>query len=107
MSAYHCLLHTCILVRSQHLCSTLCPCWGALNALSKMIDCLLYWLQHLTYVCPGAKRRSRASMLQVNWMEAESFKSSCCRRRRMDEDCMTSNKTGAAERRRHVVRCRR
>ena len=50
MSAYHCLLHTCILLRSQHLCSTRCPCWGALNAISKMIDCLLYCLHRLTCI---------------------------------------------------------
>ena len=51
MSTYHSLLHTCILVRSQHLCSTRCPCWGALNVLPKMIDCLFFYcLHHLTCV---------------------------------------------------------
>ena len=51
-------------------------------------------------------------MLYLTWMEAESCKSSCCRRGGMDEDWMTSSKTNyvhgqrfdAAERRRHVVR---
>ena len=48
-------------------------------------------------------------MLHLTWMEAESCKSSCCRRGRMDEDWVTSSKTNmylgsgfnAAERRRH------
>ena len=39
------------------------------------------------------RRRSRASVLRVTWMEAEPCKSSCCRRRGMDGDWMTSNKT--------------
>ena len=32
-------------------------------------------------------------MLHLTWMEAESCKSSCCRRGRMDEDWVTSSKT--------------
>ena len=32
-------------------------------------------------------------MLYLTWMEAESCKSSCCRRGGMDEDWMTSSKT--------------
>ena len=55
------------------------------------------------------RRRIRASVLHLTWMEAESCKSSCCRRGRMDEDWVTSSKTNiylgqrfdAAERRRH------
>ena len=39
------------------------------------------------------RRRSRASVLHLTWMEAESCKSSCCRRGRMDEDWVTSSKT--------------
>ena len=53
-------------------------------------------------VCPGTKlafgiaskrRRSRALVLHLTWMEAESCKSSCCRRGRMDEDWVMSSKT--------------
>ena len=39
------------------------------------------------------RRRSRASVLHLTWMEAESCKSSCCRRGRMDEDWVMSSKT--------------
>ena len=69
-------------------------------------------------VCPGTKlalvshQRDvgvRASVLHLTWIEAESCKSSCCRRGRMDEDWVTSSKTNmylgqrfdAAERCRH------
>ena len=41
-------------------------------------------------ISPG---RGRTSVFHVTWMEAESRKSSCCRRRGMEEDCMSSNKT--------------
>ena len=47
-----------------------------------------------TSICIASKRRrSRASVLHLTWMEAESCKSSCCRRGRMDEDWVTSSKT--------------
>ena len=39
------------------------------------------------------RRRIRASVLHLTWMEAESCKSSCRRRGRMDEDWVTSSKT--------------
>ena len=52
---------------------TRCPCWEALNAISKMIDCLLYCLHHLTCVLGRNQQWYRIKDTSVNESRLDVF----------------------------------